>query len=236
MAALNREYEHRLATGQTLRLREVAANALVATHIDAWEQFTARYTREPAVINFLSCDDLAADYDRYVAVTTRADFNTNVKLQIESIRLDSGGYLARLVRLVGQFNDRRPEPGILEEFVHLGMAAKFADELADLATDHSEGRYNLLLALLQHDPEERAGVMLRLERSLPMPVSWWLEYAPRSFERFTTMYEGYYRRLRSPELRRICDATMLRALRGPKRRQSARAAQHVSESPRDSWR
>jgi hypothetical protein len=236
MAALNREYEHRLATGQTLRLEQAIEAPLVADQIGEWEQFTAQYTQDPVVVKFMSGDDLVGDYNRYIAVTTQANFTTNLSLQIESIRLDSGGYLARLARLIDSFNERQSEPDVLEEFFLLGMAAKFADELADLATDRAEGRYNLLHALLYQHPKEHAGVMFRLERALPLPVSWWQECAPRSFGQFSRMFEGYYRRLRSPELQRICDATMLRALRGPKKHQSARVQQHVSEPPRDSWR
>jgi len=236
MAVLNREYEHRLATGKALQLEQVAKDPLVVAQIAEWERFTARYTRDRAVVNFMASDDLSADYNSYIAITTQADFSTSPALQIESIRLDSGGYLMRLARLIDSFNDRRSERRELEEFFHLGMAAKFADELADLATDHAEGRYNLLLALLDQHPAERAHVILLLERASPLPVSRWRECAPQTFADFSGMFQRYYQRLRSRELRRICDVSMLRAVRGPKKRQSARAQQHVSERPSQAWR
>lgn len=235
-AALNREYEHRLATRKSLRLEQLVKDQVVAARIAEWERFTARYTQDSAVVNFMSGDDVIADYDSYVSITTQPDFSTSPALQIESIRLDSGGYLMRLARLIDRFNSTQADPGAPAEFFHLGMAAKFADELADLATDYAEGRYNLLLALLSQQPDESAGVMVRLAHGLPTPVSWWLEFAPQTFGEFSRMFNSYYSSLRSQELRRICDVSMLRALGGPKKRQSARAWQHVSERPSVSWR
>jgi hypothetical protein len=235
-AALNREYEHRLATGKSLRLEQLLKDQIVASRLAEWERFTARYTRDRAVVRFMSGDDVIADYDNYVSVTTRTDFSINPALQIESIKLDSGGYLTRLARLIDRFNQRHANPGAPAEFFQLGMAAKFADELADLATDQAEGRYNLLLALLSQHPDESADVMVRLVNGLPIPISWWLEFAPQTFAEFSSLFDGYYSSLRSQQLRRICDVSMLRALGGPKKRQSARARQHVSERPSPSWR
>jgi hypothetical protein len=236
MAAMNREFEYRLATGQTVQLERVLAQPLVASHVDEWRRFTARHSRDPAIIDFLSHGELVDDYDRYVAVTTQKGFTGSIDLQLESIWLDSGGYLARLVRLVGEFSGRPTTPDVLEEFRTLGMAAKFADEFADLVTDHAEGRYNLLLTLLRQEPAEHAAVLTSLEQSLPLPHQWWLAQAPRSFGRFFAMYAEHYGRLRSPRLRGICDVTTLRTTRGPKRQQSARLGQRVTEAPRESWR
>jgi hypothetical protein len=236
MAVLNREYEHRLATGKTLQLNQVIKDPLVALRIAEWETFASRYTKDSAIIEFMSSDDLVADYNAYIAITTRAGFTVSPVLQIESIRLDSGGYLKRLARLLDGFNERRSEPLVLEEFFQLGMVAKFADELADLATDYAEDRYNLLLALLGQHPREQAGVMMHLDRGLPIPVYRLLECAPQAFGKFSSMFEDYYKNLRPLKLRQICDMTMLRTVGGPKKRQSAKAKQHVSEPPSQPWR
>ena len=234
-ASLNREYEYRLAAGQSLSLDRLLEDPLVAARIAEWEQFTARYTRDRVVVEFMAQDDVIADYDSYVSITTQPGFDTDPGLQIESIRLDSGGYLSRLARLVDRFNERPSVPRALDAFFHLGMAAKLADELADLATDYAEGRYNFLLALLHQCPGERADVISRLDRALPIPVSWWTAHAPRAFGEFSQTFEAYYRSLRSAELRRICDLTMLRAVRGP-RTHSSTNTRHVSERPAQSWR
>ncbi|MGW5151869.1 hypothetical protein [Rhodococcus koreensis] len=236
MAAINREFEYRLSTDQTVRLECVLAQSLVASHVDQWRRFTTRHSRDLSIIDFLSQSELIDDYDRYVAVTTQDGFPSSIDLHLESIWLDSGGYLARLVRLIGEFSGRPTAPDVLAEFRTLGMAAKFADDFADLATDHAEGRYNLLLTLLQQEPAEHAAVMSSLERSLPLQPQWWLAHAPRSFGRFSAMYEEHYTRLRSPRLRRICDVTTLRAARGPRPQQNARPGQHVTEPPCESWR
>jgi len=236
MAAMNREYEYRLATRQTLKLDEVCASPLIAAGIQEWERFSASHTDQPGIIGFLACADFTQDYAEYVTVTTREGFNTDVGLQMESISLDSGGYLARLVRLIGEFNDGLPAVDVLRQVHDLGIAAKLTDEFTDLATDYSEGRYNLLLAMLQQEPDESAYVMRRLKSLLPMPLVWWQREAPRTFGQFTCLYQQYYLRLRSPNLRRVCDTTMLRAMSGPKRRHGARPAQRVSEPPRDPWR
>jgi hypothetical protein len=235
-AALNREYEHRLATGKSLRLDQLLNEPLVSSRLMEWERFTKKHTEDSNVVNFMLGDDVISDYDSYVSITTQPGFATDPDLQIQSIRLDSGGYLMRLARLIDMFNGRQAGPGAPKEYFNLGVAAKFADELADLAIDRSEGRYNLVLALLNKHPDEHSLVTARLECALPIPVGWWLEFAPQTFKEFSVMFQSYYDGLRSRELRRICDASMLRARRGPKLRQSARAWQHVSEPPSQPWR
>lgn len=234
-ASLNREYEYRLATGQPLDLEQLLDDPLVALRIAEWKQFAARHTRDRAVIEFMVQDDVTADYDSYVSITTQPGFDTDRGLQIESIRLDSGGYLSRLARLIDRFNERNSAPLAFEGFFHLGMAAKLADELADLAADYIEGRYNLLLALLHQCPGERADVITRMDHGLPIPVSWWIERAPQTFGEFSQIFESYYRILRSEELRRMCDITMLRAVRGS-RTHPGPNTRHVSERPSQSWR
>lgn len=234
-AALNREFEHRLATGRPLDFGELCAAPIVASVIEQWRHFTAAHGAGSEVTEFLSAADVIEDYDRYVAFTTTDGFAGDPALQMESIRLDSGGYLARLVRLVGSFNGRTTAPALLGQFHDLGVAAKLTDELTDLATDHLEGRYNLLLALLEQEPAEGTAVLARLDSSLPMPVAWWLQSAPVTFARFATLYRQHQCRLQAPELRRACDATMLRALGGPRRRRSA-PSHHVSEPPQQAWR
>lgn len=232
---LNQEFEHRLATGRPLDLAGLCAAPIVAARVAQWRRFAATHAAAPDVVEFLSGEDVADDYDRYVAVTTRAGFTADPDLQLESIRLDSGGYLARLVRLVGRFNGRHTAPDLLQQFHDLGVAAKLTDELTDIATDHAEGRYNLLLGLLGQEPGELAAVLSQLNGSLPMPVAWWQESAPLTFARFTALYGEYHGRLRSPDLQRACDATMLRALGGP-RRQRRGPGRHVAEPPQEAWR
>lgn len=234
-AALNREFEHRLATGQPLDFAGLCAAPLVAARVAQWRCFAVTHTAAPDVVEFLSSEDVTDDYDRYVAVTTRDGFAADPELQMESIRLDSGGYLARLIRLVGRFNSRSTTPHLLQQFHDLGIAAKLTDELTDLATDHAEGRYNLLLALLGQEPGELAAVLPRLNGSLPMPLAWWRESAPLTFARFAALYGEYHGRLRSPDLKRACDATMLRALGGPKHQRRG-PSRHVSEPPHGAWR
>jgi hypothetical protein len=234
-AALNREFEHRLATGQPLDFAGLCAAPLVAARVAQWRRFAVTHAAAPDVVEFLSNEDVTDDYDRYVVVTTRDGFSADPELQLESIQLDSGGYLARLVRLVGRFNGRSTAPDLLQQFHDLGIAAKLTDELTDLATDYAEGRYNLLLALLGQEPGELAAVLPRLNGSLPMPIARWREFAPLTLARFARLYGEYYGRLRSLDLRRACDATMLRALSGPKyRRRGPR--RHVSEPPQEAWR
>jgi hypothetical protein len=234
LAVFNNEYEHRLATGQSLDLAQICAVPLVASRLAEWEEFTARHTREPGVIHFLSTDAVADDYAAYVAATTQPGFDSDPALQVDSIRLDSGGYLTYLGRLIDRVSDRPSDPVTLADLCQLGMAAKLADDLADLQADYTQGRYNLLLALLAHHPIEMAAVTWQLDHAMPISVGQWRESAPATFGDFSRIFEGHYLSLRSQQLRRLCDLTVLRAVRGAK--PSKVNGQHVSESPAAPWR
>ncbi|WP_433684714.1 hypothetical protein [Nocardia sp. CA-119907] len=236
MAAMNREFEYRLATGQSVQLASVLSQPLVAECAMDWRRFTAQHSRNPAIIDFLEQRDLIDDYASYVAVTTRDEFGSSADLQLESMRLDSGGYLARLVRLIGEFSELPTTPDVLREFRTLGLAAKLADDFADLATDSAEGRYNLLLTLLAAEPAEHAAVTAALANSERLRPRWWQSNAPRSFGTFSAMYERHYAEIESRSLQVICDLTMLHAARGPRPRQNSRPGQHVTEPPCESWR
>jgi hypothetical protein len=234
LAVFNREYEHRLATGQPLDLAQICAVPLVALRLAEWEEFTRQYTSEPDVIHFLSTDAVADDYAAYVAVTTQPGFDSDPALQVNSIRLDSGGYLTYLGKLIDHVSDRPSDPTTLADLFQLGMAAKLADDLADLQADYAEERYNLLLALLASHPTEMAAVSWRLDHGIPISVGQWHESAPATFRDFSRMFEGHYLSLRSKKLRRLCDLTVLRAVHGTG--PSKGNGQHVSERPAAPWR
>ena len=87
MAAMNREYEYRLATRRPLQLDELCATPIVAAGIQEWERYCASYACRPEVVDFLACKDFTRDYADYVTVTTREGFDTDVGLQVESISL-----------------------------------------------------------------------------------------------------------------------------------------------------
>jgi hypothetical protein len=234
LAVFNREYEHRLATGQSLDLAEICAVPLVASRLSEWEEFTTRYTREPNVVRFLSTDAVADDYAAYVAVTTRPGFDSDLALQVDSIRLDSGGYLTYLGKMIDHVGGWPSDPAMLADLFQLGMAAKLVDDLADFQADHAEGRYNLLLALLSHHPAEMEAVTRLLDNAAPISIAQWRESAPATFRDFSRMFENHYQSMRSRRLQRLCDLTVLRAVRGAK--PSKGNQQHVSESPAAPWR
>jgi hypothetical protein len=234
LAVFNREYEHRLATGQPLDLAQICAAPLVVSRLAEWEEFTKRHTTEPDVIHFLSTDAVADDYAAYVAVTTQPGFDSDPALQVDSIRLDSGGYLTYLGKLIDHVSNRPTDPTTVADLFQLGMVAKLADDLADLHADYAEGRYNLLLALLAHHPTEMTAVTWRLDHATPISVRQWHESAPATFRDFSHIFEGHYLSLRSQKLRRLCDLTVLRAVRGAK--PSKANGQHVSEPPAAPWR
>lgn len=231
MAAFNKEYEHRLETKQRLDLEEILADPLVAGCLAQWTAFTVQECAEREVVDFLSLAEVAAQYERYVAVTCQPDFHMNVAAQMASIELDSGYYCTFLARLVGLFHRRLASEGVLNNFRNFGMAGKLVDELVDLPMDYFEGRYNLLLAMLFHNGQEQSRVMERLAARAPMPASWWTANAPLTFRHFTDMFEVYYRELRCPELRIACNVSMMRALSGRVYLARLRNLRHVSKSP-----
>ena len=236
MAAINKEFEHRLATGKVLALHDVLRDPIVHRYHGEWESWSRHEVLASEVVQFMKRTDFTDDYTEYVSVASAPGFESNPQLQLTSIRLDSGGYLARLARLLAEAHELQVGPDALGQCFNLGVAAKFADELADLGTDRAEGRYNLLLALLHNRPAERHAVAERLRQGGTMPVDWWRAEAPEAFSEFTAMYWRYRSRLSSSRFEQLADLAMLRAIGGPKRRQSSRAGQAVSEPPLDPWR
>jgi hypothetical protein len=181
MAAMNKEFEHRLATGKALALQEVLRDPIVRRYHDEWESWSRHEALASEVVQFMKLTDFVDDYTEYVTVALSPGFESDPQLQLTSIRLDSGGYLARLARLLAEAHELQVEPYALGQCFNLGLAAKFADELADLGTDRAEGRYNLLLALLHDRPSERRAVSERLCRGGAMAVDWWRAEAPGAF-------------------------------------------------------
>jgi hypothetical protein len=236
MSAFNKEYEHRLATGRSLALSAVLADPLVAGCLAQWTEFTTRHGADPAVVSFLSGPEVSRRYRRYVEITSRPDFPTDAGAQIASIELDSGYYLAFLARLVGLFHHRPPGEGTLADFTNFGLAGKLADDLLDVQTDHIQGRYNLMLAMLHGNQSELARVTRQLTARASVPASWWAAAAPCTFRRYTELFDTCYRRIGSPELRRACDASMVRALRRGIRLPRGRNERHVSQAPVSAWR
>jgi hypothetical protein len=228
MAAINLEFEHRLATGQDLGLERVCGDPLVLARLTEWRQFTAAHCGAPDLADFLAAEDGTADYAAYAAMATAPGFHLSPESQIQSMRIDSGRYLMQLVSFVDQFNWRTSAADVLAAFFELGMAAKFADELTDLPDDCARGRYNLLLAMLARRPAEQNAIIARIRAGRSVPIGYWSDFAPRTFDEFMSLFEAHYLRLDHAALRSLCELTMLRAARGSKRATSRR---HITERP-----
>lgn len=236
LAVFNREYEHRLAVGGSLAMADLLNDELVAGRLAEWKRFTCKYSHDEGVAKFLFGSDVAVDYSKYIGLTTSADFRTNAALQVKSIELDSGGYLVYLIQLIERFNEREPVVTVFDEYFKLGMLAKLVDEMADLASDYAEGRYNLILALIADYPAEQERVLARLGRDLPLPMTWWAKHAPQSFRAFCELFDHFYLQIESKDLRRLGDLTAVRAMGGPRGLPGSRAAEHVKQRPAEPWR
>ena len=236
MAAINKEFEHRLAVAKSLALPEILGNALVQRCYWEWEDYARRRRFPSDLVGFMNLPDFLDDYSQYVSVATRPGFEVDAKSQLESILLDSGGYLARLARLVAESRGAKADDAVLRSCFNLGVAAKFADDLADIRADHREGRYNLLSALLTAEPTEHKAFIQAEKDQAPLTIEWWRSRAPDSFAEFTREFLRYYRQLGSPEFERLCDLAMLRCFAGSSQQPTTRAARTVTEHPVDPWR
>jgi hypothetical protein len=236
MAAINKEFEHRLAAAKSLALPEILSNPVVKRCHREWEDYATRRMLPADVVSFMNLPDFVDDYSHYVSVTTRPGFEVDVQSQLESILLDSGGYLTRLARLVAESRGGKPREVVLRSCFNLGVAAKFADDLADVRADHREGRYNLLLALLTAEPTEHKAFVHADKHQAPLTVDWWCAFAPGSFAEFTREFLRYYRQIGSAGFETLCDLAMLRCLNGSSQRPTTRATRTVTEPPLDPWR
>jgi hypothetical protein len=236
MAAINKEFEHRLATGKSLALPEILCDPIVQRCHRDWEKYTRRHGHPFHVVGFMDLPDFMDDYSQYVSITSRPGFKMDAQSQFESILLDSGGYLARLARTVAQARGSDPGESTLRACFNLGVAAKFADELVDVCSDHVEGRYNLLLAILTTRSVEYRAFVQAQENQAPLTVEWWCSYAADTFAEFTQEFLRYYRQVGSAEFERLCDLAMLRCLNGSSQRPTARATRIVTEPPVEPWR
>jgi hypothetical protein len=213
VAALDEAYESRLGARLSLSWLDVLHDHRVASYHRQWLIFTTRMGACQPIVRFMQRPDVAVDYQRYVAITTKPSFATDFHSQLESMRLDSGGYLAYLAELIALFNDRQPIPDVLREFSNFGMAGKIVDDLVDLYDDYSRGRHNLLWAISAGDAAESEYLLtLRRKRSKVLVADWQAK-APKSFDVYAYCLHSYYQQLRSDELRLCCQASLFRALK-----------------------
>ena len=213
VAALDESYEARLGTQQSLILPDVLHDDRVATHHRQWVTYTTHLGASQPVVRFMERPDVLIDYQRYVTITTRPSFATEVRSQLESMDLDSGRYLAYLAELIALFHNRQPAPVLLRDFSNFGMAGKIADDLVDLYDDYSRGRSNLLLAINADDSAEAEYLLaLRRGRSKVL-VKDWQAKAPKSFEAYAHCFHRFYQQIHSNDLRLCCQASLLRALK-----------------------
>jgi hypothetical protein len=213
VAALDEAYESRLAARLSLNWLDVLHDHRVASHYRQWLLVTTRLGACQPIVRFMDRPDVAVDYQRYVAITTRPSFATDFHSQLESMRLDSGGYLAYLAQLIALFHGRQPIPDVLREFSNFGMAGKIADDLVDLYDDYSRGRHNLLWAISAADATEFEYLLtLRRKRSKVLVADWQAK-APKSFDVYVRCLHSYYQQLHSDDLRLCCQASLFRALK-----------------------
>ena len=227
LSAFNREYEYRLATSRSLELTKVLEAPHVFAYRSRWTAFT------PVAAGFWTRPDVVADYARYVQLTTASGFAEDPAAQLESIDLDSAGYLGYLAELIGTFHNRPADREVIRQFRHFGTAAKLADELCDLLPDYREGRYNLLLAWASQDAHETRKLRTRLNGGQPAGPAWWMGHAPHTFAAFTTEFDRHYRAVTSRPLHRLCDAGILRPARTTP---AARDLRPVFRPPQEAWR
>ncbi|WP_270886569.1 hypothetical protein [Pedococcus sp. 5OH_020] len=231
MAAFNKEFEHRLALGAPLDLDVILDQHLVRSCVISWQRLAASRRFASRVAEFMDLPDFLDDYARYVRLATSPGFVVTPRTQAQSILLDSGGYLERLCRLVSEVHDVRAPRNALRDSFHLGVAAKYADELIDVTADHTEGRYNLLLALLSERPTERAAFESVGGTSQRLSVDWWIRHAPDTFDEFMDGFLAHYYHVASLDLRLLADLTMIRSVRGRSGTSDPRAVRHVSNPP-----
>jgi hypothetical protein len=207
-AAFDDCYERRLGQGAPLGFVDVMGDEPVQQRLDALAAFLARHPAGETIRDYLSTR-VADQYTRYVHLTTDKDALQNLERQLEMALLDSGGVAVCFAQCVGYFNGCDTAEATIDQFKHLGIVAKLADDLVDFWEDLGCGRINILLGVLHSRTDEVGTVTRESGRIETAGIAWWRRRCPRAYAELTRLFADHYDRVRAPSLRLASDLLLL---------------------------
>jgi hypothetical protein len=211
MAAFDNEYERRARDGGALDFDGILNGAPVNEHLRRMSAFLAPHPERHALREFLE-RFAATNFERYRELTA----SRGVADQLALVELDSAGQLICTAYAIGIFNGHEPPASIVDEFAHVGIVGKLADDLIDVWTDHAEGSANLFATVVRDHPDEYQ-VFLANAATAPRPHHHlWRSHCPSAFAAYTRIVAEHRGKLTAPSLCIAADLMLLpAALGGP---------------------
>jgi len=148
-------------------------------------------------------------YERHILNLKTARQSGQFEDILTVAHIDNGGWLRVVMEVVRLFNAHELESTVLDDYYLLGMAGKFADDMADLLQDIDKGYLNLLYALLCQTPAELEVFQFAVRQKKLLDTSWWSKHCPTTYIRYFEYIDYYYNQLCSSKLRLACDVVMI---------------------------
>jgi hypothetical protein len=214
MAAFDDRYEDRLASNKSLAFDEIFTEDIVQDRYRTLVRFLADYATEGYAIRDFLTDRVAAQYDRYVELTTSADAALDLDVQLRIAMLDSVGFTLSFLHPVALFNHRDPSDEAVRQFTHLGILGKLADDALDFWDDLADDRINLLRGVVHRHPTEEARVLATAAMPAVRGTGWWRRMCPQSFSEFAALIAEQRAAITVKPLLLICDVMLAPMRRG----------------------
>ncbi|MEO3808359.1 hypothetical protein ABGB17_05090 [Sphaerisporangium sp. B11E5] len=213
ISAFDDAYERGLTAGGSLRFGAVFAEARVQERLDVLVGFFGQHPERFAVRDFLMAR-ISSQYHRYVKITTAPPASRSFQEDLESAVLDSGGFAECFAHVVAILHGARACERTTEQFGHVGILAKLADDVVDFWDDLAAGRINLLASLIREHPDEYQQLTVTAPQQRRTGIGWWRATCPASFERFTALVSEHKAAVLAPSLSLACDIMLVQVRQG----------------------
>jgi hypothetical protein len=214
MTLLLDEYldKHR-KTNNSLNIKDVLEEPLIKEHRSKFHNYLRLFGREESITSYLK-DMFAAHYDHYVRLISTDVGQESFENTMEISQIDSGQSLSSSMEIVRLFNRHQPNQIMLDQFYLLGTVGKFAEDIVDLASDIQKGHLNLFCSLVKQNPDEKANLFRKVEHQPRIDFKWLNKNCHKTFVEYLSFMESFYNQITSPQIRLVCDLSIVPALLG----------------------
>lgn len=217
VAAIDDEYEARLADHRSLDFADVLGASQVQAKLVQFGDFLKPYPERRAIRNFLY-ERVEQNYHTYVSLSASDASKQDSDWHFQTALLDSGGLSECLAHVIGLFHGQPVAEEVAGQFFVFGMMGKLADDVIDFWDDLAANRANLLLGMLHSHPAEQKKVE-EWAPSIPGTairhgLRWWRRTCPESYADAADLVRDHRARLTSPKILLACDLVLLPAWYG----------------------
>lgn len=200
-------------TNNSLNIKYVLEEPTIKEQRSRFHNYLRLFGREESITSYLK-EMFAAHYDHYVRLISNDIEQETFKNTLEISQIDSGRSLSSSMEIVRLFNMHQPNQLMLDQFYLLGTVGKFAEDIVDLACDIQKGHLNLFCSLVKQHPEEKANLYREVEHQPHIDFKWLNKNCHKTFIEYLSFMESFYNQITSPQIRLVCDLSIVPAFLG----------------------